>query len=72
MMYLLEMSYDDQSYRYEYVIFSDNARKKGIPQYLDTREVYGYVTFAENTTDLVAEPWFLGFCMEMQRLRFKR
>lgn len=62
---LPEMSYDDESYRYEYVIFSDNARKKGIPQYLDTRSVYGYVTFAENSTDLIKEPWFLTLCAGM-------
>lgn len=69
---LLDMSYDDDSFRFEYVIFSDNARKKGIPQYLDTRHVYGYVTFAENTTDLVAEPWFISFCLQLQHLKFKK
>ena len=69
---LLDMGYDDDSYRFEYVIFSDNARKKSIGQYLDTREVYGFITFAETTTDLVAEPWFLSFCTQMQRARFKR
>lgn len=67
---LLEMSYDDNSYRFEYVIFSDNARKKGIPQYLDTRDMYGYVTFAETSTELVSEPWFINFCIEMQHRRF--
>lgn len=55
------MTYDDESYRYEYVIFSDNARKKNIPQYLDTRNVYGYISFAENGLDLVSEPWFITF-----------
>jgi len=58
---LPEMCYDDESYRYEYVIFSDNARKKEIPQYLDTTDVFGYVSFAENSTDLVCEPWFISF-----------
>ena len=62
---LPEMSYDDESYRYEYVIFSDTARKKAIPQYLDTTDVFGYVTFAENSTDLVKEPWFLNFTMRL-------
>lgn len=56
-----QMSYDDESWRYEYVIFSDTARKKGIPQYLDTTELYGHVTFAENATALVTEPWFIDF-----------
>lgn len=60
-----EMSYDDDSYRYEYVIFSDVARKKDIPQYLDTREMYGYITFAENSTDLVTENWFLAFANKL-------
>lgn len=69
---LPDMSYDDESFRYEYVIFSDTARKKNIPQYLDTRDSYGYVTFAENSTDLVKEPWFIGFCMRMQKLQVKR
>lgn len=39
------LTYDDASYRYEYVIFSASARKEGIPQLLDTREVYGWLTF---------------------------
>lgn len=38
--------YDDDSYRYEYVIFSDNLRKKKIPQYLDSRKVYGRISFS--------------------------
>ncbi len=69
---LLDMSYDDESYRFEYVIFSDNARKKNIPQYIDTREVYGFVSFAENSTDLVAEPWFINFCLELHHRRFNK
>lgn len=55
------MTYDDESYRYEYVIFSDNARKKGIPQYLDTRQIYGNLTLCETEEDLRKEPWFLEF-----------
>ena len=42
-----ELSYEDASGRHEYVVFSDSARKAGIPQYLDNRQVYGYVTFGE-------------------------
>lgn len=56
-----QMTYDDESFRYEYVIFSDNARKKGIPQYLDTRQVYGNLTLCETAEELVREPWFLEF-----------
>lgn len=53
--------YDDGSYRYEYVIFSDSARKRGIPQYLDTREVYGRITFAETPQHLLNEWWLSEF-----------
>ncbi len=56
-----EMSYDDESYRYEYVIFSDTARKKSIPQYLDNREVYGRISFAEDRSQLAEEPWLEEF-----------
>ena len=59
---LPEIVYDDESYRYEYVIFSDNARKKNIPQYLDTTDVFGYLTQAEDMKELAAEPWFIPFC----------
>lgn len=55
------MIYDDESYRYEYVIFSDNARKKGISQYLDTRQIYGNLTLCETEEELRKEPWFLEF-----------
>lgn len=55
--YLPYMSYDDDSYRYEYVIFSDIARKNNIPQYLDNRENYGFITFAETEEDLKKLWW---------------
>jgi hypothetical protein len=42
-----DILYDDDSRRYEYVIFSDALRKRGIPQYLDNRGDYGFLTFAE-------------------------
>lgn len=59
--YLDQMIYDDNSWRYEYVIFSDNARKRGIKQYLDNREVYGNLTLCENSLELLREPWFAEF-----------
>ena len=43
------LSYEDGSERHEYVIFSDSARQQGIPQYLDNRDVYGYLTLEERT-----------------------
>lgn len=58
---LKNMSYDDGSQRYEYVIFSDNARKKNIGQYLDTRKIYGRITMAETMEQLNAEPWLGEF-----------
>jgi hypothetical protein len=48
--------YDDESARYEYVIFSHSARKKNVAQYLDNRKVYGYITFAETADDFENEP----------------
>lgn len=44
-----KLTYDDGSGRYEYVIFSDSARRAGVPQYLDNREDYGYLTFDESS-----------------------
>lgn len=45
------LSYEDDSGRHEYVVFSESARKNGVPQYLDSREVYGYLTLEENARD---------------------
>lgn len=53
---LKDIVYDDESYRYEYVIFSHNLRKKKIPQYIDNRMNHGFLTFAE-TADKLAEEW---------------
>lgn len=52
-----QMCYDDESARYEYVIFSDTARKKNIPQYIDNRTLYGYISFAETQQELQKEPF---------------
>lgn len=56
-----KISYDDNSGRDEYVIFSDVARKNHIPQYLDNRELYGRLTFAEDNHHLLKEKWFSDF-----------
>ena len=50
-----KISYDDESCRYEYVVFSDVLRKQNIPQYLDNRKIYGYISFAENQEDFEKE-----------------
>lgn len=47
--------YDDESGRYEYVIFSHSARKQNVAQYLDNRKIYGYVSFAESTEEFEKE-----------------
>ncbi len=52
---LSHVNYDDGSGRYEYVIFSDVLRKKGIGQYFDNREFYGFITFADKNSEFDAE-----------------
>lgn len=47
-----DLTYDDGSGRYEYVIFSDSARRAGVPQMLDNRKFYGCLTLREDP-DLV-------------------
>src|SRR5205814_6460796 len=49
-----ELNYQDESGRHEYVVFSHSARQAGIPQYLDSRQIYGYITFAEGDSHYVA------------------
>jgi hypothetical protein len=50
-----DVCYDDGSGRYEYVIFSDCLRKKGIAQYLDNRRPYGFISFAEGKEDFMRD-----------------
>jgi len=45
---LKKISYVDGTDDYEYVIFSRNLRKLGIPQYLDNTKIYGYLTLDED------------------------
>ena len=49
-----ELTYEDESGRHEYVVFSDSARNFGIQQYLDNRQVYGYITFGEGDSHYVS------------------
>lgn len=51
---LNDMTYEDTTDRYEYVVFSDSARKSNVPQYLDNRQVYGYITFDEGDSHHVS------------------
>jgi hypothetical protein len=45
---LKEINYVDGTDDYEYVIFSRTLREKGIRQYLDNTELYGYLTLEED------------------------
>lgn len=63
-----QIAYDDGSERYGYVIFSDNARKKQIAQYLDNREVYGRISFAEDVETFQKEPWLYEFADRKEQL----
>ena len=53
--YLSFVSYDDNSKRHEYVIFSESLRKRTIPQYIDNTEKYGYLTFKESSEENLIE-----------------
>jgi len=57
--YLSSVSYNDNSNRYEYVIFSDKMRKHSIPQYIDNTKKYGYLTFLEdkNLVEIEKDFW---------------
>jgi hypothetical protein len=50
-----KVSYDDDSYRYEYVVFSDVLRKQNIPQYIDNRKDYGRISFAITKDEFEAD-----------------
>jgi glycosyltransferase involved in cell wall biosynthesis len=41
---IAKLDYEDGTERHEYVVFSHSARRSGIPQYIDNRQVYGYLT----------------------------
>ena len=40
-----KLTYGNRTDRHEYVVFSNAARQAQIPQYLDNRQVYGYIAF---------------------------
>ena len=52
---LIDLTYQDATERHEYVIFSDSARKANIPQYLDNRQTYGYITFGADDSHHVTD-----------------
>jgi len=53
--YLSSIKYNDNSDRYEYIIFSDVLRKQNIPQYIDNTNKYGYLTFSETKEEFEVE-----------------
>jgi hypothetical protein len=56
--YLSELTYLEQSDRWEYMVFSNSARDKGITQYIDNRTIYGVLTLSEN---LGASRWWFNY-----------
>jgi len=46
--YLDKLSYLEESDRWEYMVFSESARKARVNQYLDNRKIYGILTLTEN------------------------
>ncbi len=46
-----KLRYEDGSGRHEYVVFSASAREAGVAQYLDNRQLYGYLTLEESTAN---------------------
>lgn len=43
---------------HEYVLFSNHLRKQRIQQYLDNRQFYGMITFADTQEQLENETWY--------------
>jgi len=54
------LSYVDGSGRHEYVVFAESARRAGITQYLDNRQVYGYLTLEDTSGATQAAAKLLG------------
>lgn len=46
--YLKYVNYDDNSYRHEYVIFSEKMRKSNIPQYINNIKFYGFLVLCNS------------------------
>lgn len=67
---LKEVSYYDGTERYEYAIFSDNLRRKKIPQYIDNRDFYGFLYLNDQIT--IGFPNFIKNYWYDQYTRFIR
>ena len=64
---LPHLTYQDGTSRHEYVVFSESARKAAIPQYIDNRQVYGYLSREETPEDLQAARALLTTELESTR-----
>jgi len=69
--YLKDVVYDDESYRYEYVIFSNGLRTRRVPQILDNRTFYGVVEFSEGDAcqhrfNTLWKPYHKQFSIDLQ------
>jgi hypothetical protein len=60
------LTYQDRTERYEYLVFSEHARKQGITQYLDNRAVYGHILF--EATDQARLQWELAEVARLLKL----
>lgn len=63
---LNSVNYLDGSGRFEYVIFSDNLRKKGIQQYIDNRRLYGMLTFCDSEQDFNSKNFSINQFIESE------
>ena len=61
--YLSELNYLEQSDRWEYMVFSNSARDKGITQYIDNRTIYGVLTLSEN---IGASRWWFNYLKDKE------
>ncbi len=59
--FIPKLSFVDQTTRHPYVIFSQSARNNAIPQYLDTRIIYGHISFSNDVESFSKEPWISEF-----------
>lgn len=71
---LPDISYYDDTNRYEYVIFSSNCRLKNIPQHLDNRVYYGHLTMADDFDAVDMHAWINKFpeseCVSRQNMSY--
>jgi hypothetical protein len=59
------LTYCDGTERYEFVIFSDSARRQNIQQYLDNRRDHGFITSANTVQELETKPWFADLMRQL-------